>query len=164
MLFRSSLLGAHRHPITDGGHTHGVNDPTHLHGVNDPGHTHTDNGAVHTHPVTDPGHVHGIRMYEIGYAAAATSLNNTTMSPNPTWSPYYDTYTPDFIDDASAGLTINTASANLVTDLANANVSDLVNFTGITVNPAVTNISETDPEGGFRTVPANLALIPYIKY
>jgi hypothetical protein len=51
-----------------------------------------------------------------------------------------------------------------LTGIGEANVSDLVNFTSITVNPATTNIIETDSQGGFETRPFNLSLLPYIRY
>jgi len=89
-----------------------------------------------------------------------TSAEVITPYPN---SPSYSNYSP-YTETNSAGISVATASANVQTGTGEANVSDLIGFTGITVDPATTNITETDPEGGFQTRPANLALLPYIKY
>jgi hypothetical protein len=78
-------------------------------------------------------------------------------------SPVYNYYSP-FLDTVSANLTVDETSANLQTAVGEANVSDELDPTFITVDPAVTNITETDLQGGFRTDPANLALLPYIRY
>ena len=102
-------------------------------------------------------------MYEIGYLGISVASSAAVVTPDLNWSPVYSTYRPN-LDRANANLQVNTASANLTTAVGEADVSDKLNFTGITVDPAVTNIVETDPQGGFRTDPANLALLPYIRY
>jgi microcystin-dependent protein len=160
---QENLLGVHRHSITDPGHTHGVTDPGHIHAVNDPGHTHVGDDPGHTHTVTDPNHNHISWMYEIGYLGVSVASNPTTVAPDPNYSPKYSTFNFDF-ETASANLSVNAGSANLLTGIGEANVSDLVNFTSITVNPATTNIIETDSQGGFETRPFNLSLLPYIRY
>jgi hypothetical protein len=115
--------------------------------------------------VTDPQHAHGIEMFEdnlfFGIQISSSAAVITPYFDNN--SPVYNYYSPD-TEKSSAGLTVNQNSANLFTDVGQANVSDQINFTGITVNPAVTNIIDTDPQGGFRTEPANLTLLPYIRY
>jgi hypothetical protein len=78
-------------------------------------------------------------------------------------TPNYGSYSP-LTDVASAGLIVNQNSANLQTAIGQANVSDELDPTFITVNPAVTNITETENEGGLETRPYNLSLIPYIRY
>jgi hypothetical protein len=78
-------------------------------------------------------------------------------------SPVYNYYSP-FLDIVSANLKVDETSANLQTAVGEADVSDELDPTFITVDPAVTNITQTDPQGGFRTDPANLALLPYIRY
>jgi len=158
-----NTLGRHRHKITDTGHTHAVNDPGHLHGVNDPGHTHVGDDPGHTHTVPDPGHAHVITMYEIDYTGVSVGTNNTVITPDMNYSPFYDTYSPP-LNFASANLTVNQNSANLLTDTGFANVSDKLGLTNISVDPAITNITDTDPQGGYRTNPANLTLLPYIRY
>lgn len=160
---QSSSLGRHRHKITDPGHTHAVNDPGHLHGVNDPGHTHVGDDPGHTHSVTDPKHAHVITMYEIDYTGVSIGTNNTVITPDTNYSPYYDTYRPS-LKSAEANLTVNQNSANLFTATGFADVSDKLGLTNISVDQAVTNITDTDPQGGFRTDPANLTLLPYIRY
>jgi len=160
---QGSLLREHRHGITDPGHTHVVNDPGHLHVVNDPGHTHIGDDPGHTHSVNDPNHQHVITMYEIDYTGVSIGTNNTVVTPDLNYSPSYGTYSP-VVNVSSASLTVNVASANLFTATGFANVSDRLAFTGITVDPATTNLDNTDPQGGFRTEPANLSLLPYIRY
>jgi microcystin-dependent protein len=160
---QGSLLRAHRHGITDPGHTHVVNDPGHLHVVNDPGHTHIGDDPGHTHSVNDPNHQHVITMFEIDYTGVSIGTNNTVVTPDLNYSPSFGTYSP-VVNVSSANLTMNAASANLSTATGFANVSDRLAFTGITVDPATTNLDNTDPQGGFRTEPANLSLLPYIRY
>jgi microcystin-dependent protein len=160
---QNSLLREHRHGITDPGHTHGVNDPSHLHVVNDPGHTHVGDDPGHTHAVNDPNHQHVILMYEIGYAGISIGTNDTVVTPDLNYSPTYRPYSP-VVNFSDANLTVDVASANLFTATGFANVSDLLNFTNISVDPAKTNLDNTDPQGGFRTEPVNLSLLPYIRY
>jgi microcystin-dependent protein len=167
---QESLIGRHQHTITELGHSHGVIDPGHLHVVNDPGHTHVGDDPGHTHAVTDPGHTHSIKMYEDNLLFGVQSgINPVILCPYSTYLdtsggiPNYGSYSP-FTDTASANLTINQGSANLQTAVGQANVSDELDPTFITVNPSVTNITETDYEGGLETRPFNLSLIPYIKY
>jgi hypothetical protein len=160
-------LGEHRHKITDPGHTHQVNDPGHLHGVDDPGHTHVGDDPGHSHGVNDPLHQHSIEMFEdnllFAFQIASSPAVITPYFDNngPTYN-YYDPYFPQ--ETGTANLTVNEASANLSTAVGEANVSDELDPTFITVDPAVTNITQTDPQGGFRTDPANLALLPYVRY
>jgi hypothetical protein len=162
---QENLLAAHRHSITDPGHTHVVNDPGHLHAVNDPGHTHVGDDPGHSHTVTDPTHAHSIDMYEdnlfFGIQIGSSAAVITPYFDNN--SPVYGYYSPDTVK-SGANLSVVEASANLLTGIGEANVSDLINFTGITVDPAVTNIIETDSEGGFQTRPFNLSLLPYIRF
>ena len=162
---QENTLAQHRHKITDPGHTHGVNDPGHLHVVNDPGHTHVGDDPGHSHTVTDPTHAHSIDMYEdnlfFGIQIASSDAVITPYVDNN--SPVYGYYSPDTVTN-SANLSVVETSANLLTGIGEANVSDLINFTGISVDPAVTNIFNTDTQGGFRTEPANLALLPFIRY
>jgi hypothetical protein len=162
---QENTLAQHRHKITDPGHTHGVNDPGHLHVVNDPGHTHVGDDPGHSHAVTDPNHAHSIDMYEdnlfFGIQIASSDAVITPYFDNN--SPVYGYYSPDTVTN-SANLSVVEASANLLTGIGEANVSDLINFTGISVDPAVTNIFFTDTQGGFRTEPANLTLLPFIRY
>ena len=162
---QENLLGLHRHSITDPGHTHAVNDPGHLHAVNDPGHTHVGDDPGHTHAVTDPQHTHTIAMYEdnlvFGIQMSSSAAVITPYFDNN--GPIYSYYSPDTVT-SSAGLTVNTTSANLQTAVGEANVNDKIGFTNLVVDPASTNIERTDSEGGFRTDPYNLALIPYIRY
>lgn len=161
--FQDSSVGEHDHSITDPGHTHVVNDPGHIHGVNDPGHTHVGNDPGHNHGVNDPKHGHLIYMYEIDYTGVSVASNNTVVTPDMTYTPYYSVYRPN-LQQANADLIVNEASANLTTAIGQADVSDQINFTSITVNPAVTNIIETYPSGGFKTTVTNLALLPFIRY
>jgi microcystin-dependent protein len=162
---QGNLLAEHRHTITDPGHTHGVNDPGHLHVVNDPGHTHVGDDPGHSHTVTDPTHAHSIDMYEdnlfFGIQIASSAAVITPYFDNN--GPVYGYYSPDTVTNG-ANLSVVQASANLLTGIGEANVSDLINFTNITVNPAVTNITETDSEGGLQTRPYNLSLLPYIRF
>ena len=160
-------LGEHRHKITDPGHTHQVNDPGHLHGVDDPGHTHVGDDPGHTHGVNDPGHQHSIQMYEdnlvfgIQIASSAAVITPFFDNNGPIYN-YWDPYFPS--STGTANLIVDEKSANLSTAVGEADVSDELDPTFITVDPAVTNITQTDPQGGFRTDPANLALLPYIRY
>ena len=162
---QEDTLGEHRHKITDPGHTHLVQDPGHLHGVIDPGHTHVGDDRGHKHTVDDSAHQHGIRMLEdnllLAVQIASSAAVITPFFDNN--SPVYNYYSP-FLDTVSANLTVDETSANLQTAVGEANVSDELDPTFITVDPAVTNITETDLQGGFRTDPANLALLPYIRY
>jgi hypothetical protein len=166
---QGNLLGAHRHTIIDPGHTHNVNDPGHLHVVDDPGHTHVGNDPGHTHLAgADPGHAHSIKMYEDNLLFGLQSgINPVILCPYSTYVespiPNYGSYSP-LTDVGSANLTVNQGSANLLTAIGEANVSDELDPTLITVNPAVTNINQTDTQGGFRTEPANLTLLPFIRY
>lgn len=163
---QENTLGEHRHSISDGGHTHDVTDPGHVHGVNDPGHTHVGDDPGHTHTVTDPGHAHGIEMFEDNLAVPSFQIASNPVVITPYFDnngPIYDYFSPD-TDSSSAGLTVNIASANLQTAVGEASVSDELDPTFITVDPAVTNIAETDRQGGFRTNPANLTLLPFIRY
>jgi hypothetical protein len=166
---QENLVGRHRHTIADLGHTHSVNDPGHLHVVNDPGHTHIGNDPGHTHSVTDPGHAHSIKMYEDNLLFGLQSgINPVILCPYPTYLenpgiPNYGSYSP-FTDVVSAGLTVNQNSANLQTLVGQANVADELDPTFITVNPATTDIAETENEGSVETRPFNLSLIPYIRY
>jgi microcystin-dependent protein len=161
---QGDLLGTHRHKITDRGHIHFVNDPGHVHPVNDPGHTHTVTDPGHTHGVTDPGHKHTVEMIEdnLLFGIQIVGQNPEVITPYPN-SPSSGNYSP-FTDTNSADISAVATSANVVAGVGEANVSDKIAFTGITVNPAVTNITETNTQGGFQTRPANLALLPYIKY
>lgn len=162
---QTNSFGVHRHSITDPGHIHEVDDPGHLHGVDDPGHVHAAIDPGHTHTVTDPGHPHGIGMYEdnllLGIKIASSAAVITPYFDNN--GSIYDFYSPNTTVE-SANLKINSGSANLQTLVAEANVSDKLNFTGITVNDSVTNIDTTDPDGGPYTTCANLTLIPFIRY
>ena len=163
---QGDLLGQHRHSITDPGHTHAVNDPGHLHAVNDPGHTHAGDDPGHTHSVTDPKHAHGIRMLldNLAIPAVQTSFNPVVITPYfNNNSPVYNYFSPE-TEKNSADLSVQTGSANLFTNTGLADVSDKLAPTGITVNPATTNINNTDPDGGPRTEPANLTLLPFIRY
>jgi hypothetical protein len=164
---QENTIGRHRHSITDPGHTHSVNDPGHAHPVNDPGHTHGVNDPGHIHPaVADPGHNHSIKMYEsnVAFPALQTSQRPVVLTPyfNRQIAALYF-WSPD-TDIASANLVINQGSANVLTAIGQANVSDELDPTFITVNPATTNISDTIIDGGFRTQPANLTLLPFIRY
>jgi microcystin-dependent protein len=163
---QGSLLGAHRHNLTDPGHTHGVTDPGHLHPVNDPGHTHGVTDPGHTHPSIDPGHNHGIKMAEdnVAFPALQTSQRPVVLTPyfNRSIAALYY-WSPD-TEIASANLTVNQGSANVLTAVGQANVSDELDPTFITVTPATTNVTETDFQGGVRTEPANLTLLPFIRY
>jgi hypothetical protein len=164
---QESAIGRHRHSTTDPGHTHDVNDPGHLHPVGDPGHTHGANDPGHTHPPgADPGHNHSIKMYEsnVAFPALQTSQRPVVLTPyfNRQIAALYF-WSPD-TDIASANLVINQSSANVLTAVGQANVSDELDPTFITVTPATTNITETDFDGGARTEPANLTLLPFIRY
>lgn len=162
---QEDTLGEHRHSITDPGHSHLVQDPGHLHGVNDPGHTHVGDDPGHTHSAPAPFHTHTVEMYEdnlfFGFTIASSAAVITPYFDNS--SAVYGYYDPSF-PMVSANLTVNETSANLQTAVGEANVSDKLDPTFITVDPAVTNITETDPKGGARTEPANLTLLPYIRY
>ena len=162
---QSDSLGQHRHSITDPGHTHEVNDPGHLHGVNDPGHTHVGDDPGHTHSAANPFHTHTVEMFEdnlfFGVQISSSAAVITPFFDNN--GPIFNYYDPDF-PMISANLTVEQASANLFTTTGLADVSDKLAPTEITVNPAVTNIINTDYQGGFRTEPANLSLLPYIRY
>jgi hypothetical protein len=167
---QESTTGKHRHSITDTGHTHGVNDPGHLHPVDDPGHVHGVNDPGHVHPAgADPGHQHSIKMYESNVAFPAIQDGSAPVIIYPYYTyleqflPNYGSYSP-VTDVASADLTVNQGSANVLTAVGEANVSDELDPTFITVTPATTNITETDLQGGVRTEPANLTLLPFIRY
>ncbi len=163
---QKNSLREHRHPVFASGHTHEVSDPGHLHGVDDPGHTHIGDDPGHTHTAIDPGHAHGIKMIEdnLGPPAVQVATNPVVITPYfDNNGPVYNSYSP-VTEDASAELTINQASANLLTAVGEADVSDELDPTNITVNSAGTNVIETDPQGGFRTTVPNLALLPYIRY
>jgi hypothetical protein len=169
---QESQIGLHRHGVVDPGHTHEVIDPGHLHPVNDPGHTHVGDDPGHTHPPgADPGHSHGIKMYESNLAFPALQSGTApvvlcpfyTYLETPGGIPNFGSYSP-VTDIASAKLTVNQGSANLLTAVGEANVSDELDPTFITVNPATTNISQTDSQGGPFTKPANLTLLPFIRY
>ncbi len=167
---QESRLGAHRHPISDPGHTHAVQDPGHIHTVADPGHTHQSEDPGHTHAVTDPGHAHSIRMYEDNLLFGVQSgINPVILCPYSTYLdtpggiPNYGSYSP-FTDVSSANLTVNQGSANLLTAVGEANVSDELSPTSITVDPALLNIYETGSQGSVRTEPVNLTLLPFIRY
>jgi hypothetical protein len=105
-------------------------------------------------------------MYEsnVAFPALQTSQRPVVLTPyfNRQIAALYF-WSPD-TDIASANLTINQGSANVLTAIGQANVADELDPTFITVNPATTNISETIFEGGFRTQPANLTLLPFIRY
>ena len=164
---QSSMLQTHRHSITDPGHTHVVLDPGHQHAINDPGHTHGGVDPGHNHPTPNDGtHKHsqgflaagyGVGIFPAAYISASEGITYPSFSPQGL-TLYTNT------GYASANVTVNTASANLLTDLANANVTDKSNVTGITIDDAVTNIIDTEDEGGSRVVPWNLSLIPYIRF
>jgi hypothetical protein len=77
--------------------------------------------------------------------------------------PNYGSYSP-FTDVSSANLTVNQGSANLLTAVGEANVSDELSPTSITVDPALLGIYETGNQGGVRTEPVNLTLLPFIRY
>lgn len=159
---QQNLLGSHHHPIV-GAHTHGVIDPGHLHAVDDPGHFHLPTDPGHSHSSTDPGHRHVVDMREISYVGAAVTGDDLVVTPDPNYTPNFTDFVP-YVDPVNANLSVNQTSANLSIAAADANVGDLVSFTKIAVNPALTNVTQTELEGGFRTVPANLTLLPYIRY
>lgn len=162
---QENTLGEHRHKITDPGHSHLVQDPGHLHGVNDPGHTHVGDDPGHTHSAPAPLHTHSIDMYEDNLLLAV-QISSSAAVITPFFDnngPVYNYYDPYFAP-VSANLSVDPTSANLQTAVGEANVSDELDPTFITVDPAVTNIKETDLYGGFRTEPANLTLLPFIRY
>lgn len=164
---QGDMMITHRHSITDPGHTHVVLDPGHLHGVNDPGHTHIGDDPGHNHPVPNPGlHYHNKTFLSTGYGVGIIPAVYISISEGIT----YESFSPQGLmyngssRKASANLTVTAASANLQTGVGEADVSDKINFTGITVNNATTNINETEIEGGPKVQPPNLALVPYIRY
>lgn len=164
---QDSLLQNHRHSITDPGHSHVVLDPGHVHGITDPGHTHAGDGVEHDHPSPNLGlHEHSVTFLSTGYGIGiipAVYVGVTEGITYPSFSPRglnFNGYT----SSDSANLTVNSASANLVAEIADAEVDDLVAKTGITINDAKTNIIETQTEGVTKTIPWNLTLLPYIRY
>jgi microcystin-dependent protein len=164
---QTSLLQTHRHSISDPGHIHTVTDLGHVHAITDPGHTHVGDDVGHNHPSTNPGaHFHtkgflaagyGVGIFPAAYIAQSEGLTY------PDFSPQGLTFN-GFTKTASANLTVEKASANLLAQVADAEVDDLIAKTGVTIDPAKTNIIETDLEGGPKTVPWNLALLPYIRF
>jgi microcystin-dependent protein len=160
---QDDMLGPHVHRITDPGHTHAVMDPGHTHAVIDPGHNHSVVDPKHTHGVSDPGHQHVIFLYEIGYLFLAATARPLETIATPGYTPNGGGFPPGF-KQTSAELVVNASSANVSAGSANDNLSDLNSPTGITVDPTVTNLIETFPQGGYQTRPYNLSLLPYIKY
>lgn len=161
--YQEDLLFSHDHPIADPGHSHEVTDPGHNHPMTDPGHTHTINDLGHVHSVSDPGHVHIVERTEIGYIVAISVGVNDWFLSSPGFTPS-DQKCPISWNLADASLTVVQKDANVGTETSNANLSDLSAQTGITVVPNVTGIVTSFEDGGAETRPANLSLLPYIKY
>lgn len=164
---QESLIQTHRHSITDPGHTHVVLDPGHVHTITDPGHTHDGADPGHTHPSPNLGyHAHEKFFLSAGYGFGIIPAAYYSASEGityPTFEPRGLTY-DGFTKLASANLTINEASANLLTATGLAEVEDLIADTGVTIDPAKTNITQTDPDGAVKTILWNIALLPYIRF
>ena len=161
--YQEDLLFSHNHPISDPGHNHGTTDPGHNHPMPDPGHTHTVNDLGHIHPVSDPGHRHVVEKTEIGYIVAVSVGVNDWFLSSPGFTPSDQKCFMTW-NLADAGLVVVQKDANVGTEMANANLSDLSSQTGITVVPNVTGIVTSFEDGGAETRPANLSLLPYIKF
>jgi phage-related tail fiber protein len=132
-------------------HSHSVTDPGHIHTLTDPGHTHTVTDPGHSHGVNDPGHQHQFSIPNaevVGDEAGFYDGNNKIGNQNQ-----------------------NTTNST-------AGVSAQSNFTGVTINPELTGITQTiinttgltvDNEPATapspnETRPVNFALVPIIKY
>jgi hypothetical protein len=132
-------------------HSHSVTDPGHIHTITDPGHTHTVTDPGHTHGVNDPGHSH---QFNIPNAEVVGDQAG-----------FYD-------GDNKIG------PRNITTTNSGANVFLLSNTTGVTINQALTNLTQTISNTTSLTVdnspataptpnetrPVNFALLPIIKY
>lgn len=132
-------------------HSHSVTDPGHIHALTDPGHTHTVTDPGHTHGVNDPGHTHrfNIPNAEVVGDQAGFYDGNNKVGPQ-----------------------------NVGTTNSTANVTPAPNTTGVTINQALTGITQTiinttgltvDNEPATapspnETRPVNFALLPIIKY
>ncbi len=132
-------------------HSHSVTDPGHIHTIADPGHSHTVADPGHSHNVTDPGHDHQFNIPN------SEVVGNT--------AGFYDG------DNKIGPRGVSTTSAP-------ANVVILSNTTGVVINQALTNLTDTIINTTSLTVdnspatapspnetrPVNFALIPIIKY
>jgi len=132
-------------------HSHSVTDPGHVHNVTDPGHNHLITDPGHIHTVNDAGHSHEF------------NVPNTEIVGD----------TPGFYDGNNkfGPITRNTTNSS-------ANVAIASATTGVTINPALTGITQTiacttgltvnnSPASApvpNETRPVNFSLLPIIKY
>lgn len=106
----------------------------HNHGITDPGHAHGVNDPAHAHSVYDAGHQHGV-----GYRGTSGG-------------------TGGYVDSANAS-----SSGYAVTDAAGTGIAIYAAATGISIYAAGTGIS-TQNAGGAENRPANMALMPFVKF
>ena len=132
-------------------HSHSVTDPGHIHGITDPGHNHLITDPGHSHGVSDPGHSHQFNVPNtevVGDTPGFYDGNNKIGNQT------------KFTTNASANLAIIDAATGVTINTALTGITQtIVCTTGLTVN----NSPASAPVPN-ETRPVNFSLLPIIKY
>lgn len=161
--YQNSSFKTHAHEYPAISHVHELNDPGHSHEIVDPGHSHATIDPGHTHPVTDPGHFHVSRVLAHGGMFYAYNILVNGIIELTIDGLFYGYFFYN-IDQNTANMNVLRNVSNSVMAISQIGITNLPQFTNISVDTAVTNLTKTELSGANETRPKNIALLPVIRY